>query len=113
VVDADLYSRLAGRRLRGGVPGDLRGRLAAYLESRDITHLDAVMRGWPGHLEVVVDINSHQSFLVLGEDEGSLSLALNLGPRLPEAVERLAEGFSRAEVNRFVERRAGWLEAGP
>lgn len=95
-------------------PAGLTAVVAHYQRSQDIVALQNLLRRWP-HLrwERIIDLNSRQAFLWVGDDADRPLLVANLAPR--DGARRFQwpeTGDPRETIDAFIDTRSGWLEFG-
>lgn len=111
-VDDELRDYLASHRWskEGRIPAGLKKAIARYIASQDIVALQELTKEWPDYVfGRLVDINTHQSFLIVREGQRILLVA-NLVPRETErAFHAKRTKAPDRLVERFVVTRAAWL----
>jgi len=114
-IDGLLYSYIIGKKLFGdasAVPPKLLLELQEYAATQDIINLKNILHYWPDYkIEMLIDINSKQSFLLVYSSSGRLVLVANLLPRESGKTLIFDKGdISLRNIVRFVDSRAGAIK---
>lgn len=114
-VEVDLFSMVMRDAVLApgdGLPTELRGIIAHYLDTGDIVTLRRLQVKWPDlKWKRLIDRDSRQSFLGVYDGQDQLRLVVNLNPRgRDDAVILTLPRADAGAVSRFVDTRSAWLE---
>jgi hypothetical protein len=114
-LKTDLYDYLNSLenpiRLRP-LSTSLQRQLSHYLDNGNVVALNELVERWPDYTWIrLIDLNSHQSFLIGSKNQVGLSLLANLNPRHADSVFKVTGSrLSRNEIQHFIDSRKALLK---